>query len=103
MDRRARRLTDDHRVVSLGIDPAPEEVPPSLPTSRLHSVAVFCTALFGISAIVWALAFVTVNWAGSSRRAVIAGVLFSIVGFLASVAITIFSAARDTYARRPPH
>lgn len=99
MDRGARGLNDDRRIVPLGVEPPPEDPPVHLPTSRLHSVAVFATAFFAISALGSGLAFVTVNWSGPTRRLVIAAALFSVVGFLAAVAITVFSAARDTYAR----
>jgi hypothetical protein len=58
------------------------------------------TALCAALAIASLLAFVTVSWSGSTRRGVIAIALFSVVGFLAGVAITVFSAARDTYVRR---
>jgi hypothetical protein len=68
--------------------------------SRLHAVAVAMTALCAVLSITSLLAFLTVSWSGSTRRGVIAVALFSVVGFLAGVAITVFSAARDTYARR---
>lgn len=98
MDRGQGSLSDE-RVVPLGVEPPSEEPPPSLPTSRLHSAAVFASALFALLGIGSWLAFVTVNWSGTPRRIVIAVTLFSVVGFLAAVAITVFSAARDTYVR----
>jgi hypothetical protein len=100
VDRRASRLNDDDKVVSLGVDPPPEQPEPTRPMSRLHSMAVATTALFAALSVASALAFVTVNWSGTSRRCVIAIALLSVVGFLAGVAITVFSAARDTYTRR---
>ncbi len=71
--------------------------------SRLHAIAVAGAGVFGVAAVVSFLAFLTVNWAGSARRLVIAAVMFSIVAFLASTAIAVFGAARDTYARRGPN
>lgn len=53
-----------------------------------------------ILAILSTLAFVTVNWAGPTRRIVIAVLIGSIVVFMAGVCSTILSAARDTYAKR---
>ena len=47
-------------------------------------------------------AFLTVTWSTTTRRAVIAVMFFSVAVFLAALSTTILSAARDTYARRPP-
>ncbi len=96
-------MTDgsDDRVVDLGVEPVGEPTPPPRPTSRLHSAAVALTATSGVFALLSALAFVTVRWPGTSRRVVIAILLFCIVGFVTGVATTILGAARDTYARKP--
>lgn len=55
-------------------------------------------AVVGIAA---ALGFATVGLSGPYRRIVIATLAFAVVGFLASVAIAVLGAARDTYVRRP--
>lgn len=67
--------------------------------SRLYSAALFSSAVLALASIVSWIAFVTVNWSGRSRRVVIAITLLSVVGFLAGVAVTVFSAARATYVR----
>lgn len=90
----------DDRVVDLGVEPVHEPTPVPRPTSRLHSIAVAFTATSGVIALISALAFVTIRWPGTSRRVVIAVLLFAIVGFVTGIAITILGAARDTYARR---
>lgn len=90
---------NDDTVVPLGVDPQTEEVPPPRASSKLHSGAVLATSSFAIVTLLAWLSFVTVGWSGSPRRVVIAVVLFSVVGLLASIAITVFTAARDTYAR----
>lgn len=88
-------------VIPLGVEPP--EPPPGPPprSSRLHSAAVLVSALTAVVAVLSGLAFVTVNWSQTSRRIVIAVMLFSISLFLAAVSATILAAARDTYARRP--
>lgn len=87
-------------MVPLGVEPPEEPKGPRPRSSRLHSFALFITALSAVLAILSTLAFVTVNWAGPSRRIVIAVLIGSIVMFMAGVCSTILSAARDTYARR---
>lgn len=87
-------------MVPLGIEPPEEPRGPRPRTSRLHSFALFITTLSAVLAILSTLAFVTVNWAGPSRRIVIAVLIGSIVMFMAGVCSTILSAARDTYAKR---
>ena len=54
-------------------------------------------ASFAIVGILATLAFITVGWPGVSGRRVIAVVVISIVGFMASAAAAILAAARDTY------
>ncbi|HEV3473616.1 MAG TPA: hypothetical protein VG408_10540 [Actinomycetota bacterium] len=56
----------------------------------------FCAVI----AIVTFVGFLTVGWPGTSRRVVIAVGLFAVIGFLASGAIAVLGAARDTYSRR---
>jgi hypothetical protein len=66
----------------------------------LHSAAVLVSALAAFIAILSVGAFLTVRWSGTSRRAVIAVLMASVVLFMAGVASTVLTAARDTYARR---
>ena len=70
------------------------------PPGRLHGIAMAGMALFAIVGILATLAFITVGWPGSSGRRVIAVVVFSAVGFVASAAIAVLAAARDTYPER---
>ena len=62
---------------------------------------MFMMSLCAVVAIAAGLGFATVGWPGTSRRVVIAVLAFAVVGFVASVAIAVLGAARDTYARRP--
>ena len=82
-------------------------VPPEPSASRpgvLHGAATISMAAFAIIGFLAMLAFVTVGWPGTSGRYVIAVIVFAGVGFLASAAIAVFAAARDTYPSRsiPP-
>lgn len=52
------------------------------------------SALVGIVAT---FLFVTVTWPGETGRYVGATIFLAVVGFVASAAIAIFTAARDTY------
>lgn len=90
----------DDIVIDLGVEPLREPVSVPRPTSRLHSTAVALTTACGVLALISTLAFVTIGWPGTSRRIVIAVLLFTTVGFITGVAITILGAARDTYARK---
>jgi hypothetical protein len=56
-------------------------------------------ALFALLGIFSTLAFVTVGWPDDLGRYVVAVIVFSVVGFMASALIAVFSAARDTYVR----
>ncbi|HWC13569.1 MAG TPA: hypothetical protein VG929_03130 [Actinomycetota bacterium] len=102
MGGRARDLNQDPpgEVIPLGVDPPEPNAGPPPRTSRLHSFAVLLTAVAALVAVGSTLAFVTVGWPGTMRRAVIAIMLTSTVAFLAGVAMTTLSAARDTYSRR---
>lgn len=101
MGRRTRALNGrDGEIVPIGVEPPSEDRPPPKPTSRSHSAAVAGAAICAVGAILAFVGFVTVNWAGRSRRVVIAVMMFCVLGFLASTVIAILSAARDTYARK---
>ena len=102
MGRATRALNDGSSdVIPIGVEPP--EPPPGPPprSSKLHSIAVVVSGAAAVTAILSAMAFVTVNWSSTSRRVVIAVLFLSISIFLAAVSATILSAARDTYARRP--
>ena len=93
-------MTDRDVVPLPGVPPEIPE-PPVTPPGRLHAIAMACMAASGILGLVSALLFVTVTWSGAPRRAVIAVLLFSILGFLAGGSAAVLTAARDTYARTP--
>ena len=87
-------------VVPLGVDPPASEPPkPSKPTGRLHGMAIVgmaVSALVGIGAM---LAFITISWPDDTGRYVIAVFMISVIGFMTSASLGVFSAARDTYPR----
>jgi hypothetical protein len=70
----------------------------------MHGAATVAMAVFAVVGFLAMFAFITVGWPGNSGRYVIAVVFLSGVGFLASGAIAVFAAARDTYPARskPP-
>ena len=100
MDRRTCRLNDEGPapVVPIGVEPPVEPEPPAR-SSKLHSAAVFITGAAAVCAVVATVAFMTVGWSGRPRRAVIAILMASVVIFLAGVASSILTAARDTYVK----
>jgi hypothetical protein len=79
----------------------PPARPPSGPHSKLHAISISGIATSALLGIVSMIAFITVRWPGDTGRFVIALLIFSIVGFLASASIAVFSAAKDTYASMP--
>jgi hypothetical protein len=70
----------------------------------MHGAAMIAMAVFAIVGFLAMFAFITVGWPGRSGRYVITVVFLAGVGFLASAAIAVFAAARDTYTARskPP-
>jgi hypothetical protein len=70
----------------------------------MHGAATVSMAAFAVIGFLAMFAFITVGWPGKSGRYVIAIVFLAGVGFLASAAIAVFAAARDTYPARsnPP-
>ena len=87
------------KVVPLPSDYVPQEPAVSRP-GMMHGAATIAMVVFAIVGFFAMFAFVTVGWPGRSGRYVIAVVFLSGVGFLASAAIAIFAAARDTYPAR---
>jgi len=87
-------------VVPLGVDPpAPEPPKPSRPNGRVHGIAIVgmaVSALLGIGAM---LAFITISWPDDTSRYVLAVFMVSVIGFVASASLAVFSAARNTYPR----
>jgi hypothetical protein len=60
------------------------------------------SALIGIASM---LAFITISWPDDLGRYVMAIIVISVVGFMTSASLAVFSAARDTYprdSRTPP-
>ncbi|MGH2735897.1 MAG: hypothetical protein ACRDKZ_09980 [Actinomycetota bacterium] len=66
---------------------------------RLHGTAIVGMALSALLGIFSMLAFITINWPGKLGDYVVVVIVFSVVGFMASAIVAVFSAARDTYAR----
>jgi hypothetical protein len=97
----ASETTDN--VVPLGVEP-PTPVPPapSRPPSRLHGLAIIGMAIFALVGIGAMLAFITISWPDDSSRYVVAVFVASIVGFMTSASLAVFSAARHTYPKHPP-
>ena len=87
----------DERIVQLPSDYVPAKPAASRP-GTLHGVATITMAAFAIIGFLAMFAFITVGWPGNSGRYVIVVVVLAGVGFLASAAIAVFAAARDTYA-----
>lgn len=88
-------------VVPLGTEPVAAETPttPRPRIGRLHGLAIMGMALSALLGIFSTLAFVTVTWPSELGRYVVAVIAFSVVGFISSALIAVFSAARDTYVR----
>ena len=89
------------KIVTLRTQPiVTEPVPKPRSLSRLHSIATGGMALCAFVGILSLLALITVRWPGNSSR--YARGLFIAAGFglLLCCCIAVFSAARDTYARR---
>ncbi|MGH2698284.1 MAG: hypothetical protein ACRDJL_03680 [Actinomycetota bacterium] len=57
-------------------------------------------AVFALAGIAAMLAFITISWPDDTGRYVLVVFTGSIIGFMASASIAVFSAARDTYPRR---
>jgi hypothetical protein len=89
----------EDRVIPLPSDYVPQDPPASRP-GLLHGIATIGMAIFAIVGFLAMFAFITVGWPGDSGRYVIVVVVLAGVGFLASAAIAVFAAARDTYAGR---
>jgi hypothetical protein len=87
------------KVVPLPSDYVPQDAPTSRP-GLLHGIATIAMAIFAIVGFLAMFAFITVGWPGDSGRYVIVVVVLAGVGFLASAAIAVLAAARDTYAGR---
>ena len=93
--------TNETNLVTLRTEPLVAE-PRRKPTplSRLHSVATVGMTLSALVGIVSLLGLITVRWPGDSDRFVTALLVGSVFGFLLCGSVALFSAARDTYARR---
>lgn len=87
-------------VIPLGTEP-PVETPKQVTRpGRLHGSSIAGMAASALLGIVATYTYVTVNLSGMPRRAVIAILLFAVLGFIVSSAAAVFSAARDTYPTR---
>jgi hypothetical protein len=65
----------------------------------LHGFAIAVMALSAVIGFLALFAFITVGWPGGTGRTVIAIVVIAAIVFMASGAIAVFAAARDTYTR----
>jgi hypothetical protein len=93
---------ESDNVVPLGVEaPTPKPPEPSRPPSRLHGLAILGMAVFALVGIAAMLVFITISWPDDSGRYVVAVFIASIVGFMTSASLAVFSAARDTYPRHP--
>ncbi len=54
-----------------------------------------------MAALLSGMAFLTVTWSGQALRVVIAVLMFSVLGLIASAALAMVGAAGATYARPP--
>ncbi|MEA2461396.1 MAG: hypothetical protein QOH90_1573 [Actinomycetota bacterium] len=91
------RRTDSGEVIPLGTTPPP---PPQVPTTRprgLHGIAMALTVTFALIALISFVGFITVGWPGSAGHVVIAILMFSVIGFIASASASVLTAARATY------
>jgi hypothetical protein len=95
---------DVPNVVPLGNEPIPEAPAPVTRPSRLHGLSIASMAVCALIGISATFLFVTVTWPGETGRYVGAVIFLATVGFIASAATAVFTAARDTYAigRRKP-
>ena len=59
-------------------------------------VGMAVSALLGIGAM---LAFITISWPDDTSRYVLVVFMISVIGFMTSASLAVFSAARDTYPR----
>ena len=89
--------SEDPTVVPLGKDPIREPPAPVTKPGRLHGFSITLMATSALIGIAATFLFVTVTWSGDAGRYVGAVIFLSVVGFVASAAIAIFTAARDTY------
>ena len=87
----------DPTVIPLGKEPLREPSPPVTRPSRLHGLSIALMATSALVGIVAMFLFVTVTWPDDTGRYVGATIFLSVVGFVASAATAIFTAARDTY------
>ena len=88
---------DDPNVVPLGKEPIPEPPAPVTKPSRLHGLSIASMATCALIGILATFLFVTVSWPGETGRYVGAVIFLAAVGFIASAATAVFTAARDTY------
>lgn|GEM_PF-5265439 len=59
-----------------------------------HGFVVILMTAFAVIGICAMFAFITVKWPGETSRYVIAVFVFSVVGFISSASIAVFTAAR---------
>jgi hypothetical protein len=67
---------------------------------RLHGLAIVGMAAFAVIGSLATLAFITVGWPGRLGHYVVAVIVVSTIGFMASASVAVLSAARHTYVRR---
>jgi hypothetical protein len=80
---------------------APAEPPKPSAPGRMHGLAILGMATSALLGTIAMFAFITISWPESIRRYIVAGFVFCIVGFIGFASIAVFTAARDTYPRKP--
>jgi hypothetical protein len=60
------------------------------------------TVTFALIALISFVGFITVGWPGNAGHVVIAILMFSVIGFVASASASVLTAARATYVSHRP-
>ena len=86
-------------VVPLGVEaPLEPRTPKPAPRiGRLHGLSIIGMAISALIGIASMLAFITISWPDDLGRYVMAIIVISVIGFMTSASLAVFSAARDTY------
>ena len=83
----------------------PRTPKPAPRVGRLHGLAIVGMAISALTGIASMLAFITISWPDDLGRYLMVIVVISVIGFMTSASLAVFSAARDTYppdSRTPP-
>jgi hypothetical protein len=85
-------------------EPQPDinKAPPPTGATGLHRYAINALTTFAFIGIFLTIGLITVDWDDSSRGVLIKILVLVSVGFIASAAIAVFAASRDTYRSSGP-